>query len=52
MKYYVVVSQTVQMLTETVNMYIDIGYKPIGGVSLSMDNYGNKKFSQAVIKGD
>lgn len=52
MEYDVVVSPTVKMLTATVNMYIDVGYKPIGGVSLSMDNYGNQKFSQAVIKGD
>ena len=52
MKYKVLVGESVEQLSEFVNMHIDIGYKPIGGASVSTNNYGNEKFIQAVIKGD
>lgn len=52
MEYNVLVGASAKILTATVKIYIATGYKPIGGVSVAMDNYGNKTFSQAVIKGD
>ena len=51
MEYKILVSESADMLSEIVNMHIDIGYKPIGGASVSMNDYGKKTFSQAVIKG-
>ena len=52
MKYKILVGASADQLSEFVNMHIDIGYKPIGGASVSTNNFGNEKFSQAVIKGD
>lgn len=52
MKYKVLVGESADQLSEFVNMHIDIGYNPIGGASVATNNYGNKKFIQAVIKGD
>lgn len=36
-------------MEELVNSYIEIGYKPLGGISISMDNI-KYIFSQAMIK--
>lgn len=52
MEYRALVGASADLLAVVVRSHINIGYKPIGGVSVAMDNYGNKTFSQAVIKGD
>ena len=52
MEYKILVGESADMLSEIVNMHIDIGYKPIGGASVSRNDYGKKTFPQAVIKGD
>lgn len=52
MDYKVLVGESADMLSEIVNMHINIGYKPIGGASVSRNDYGKRTFSQAVIKGD
>lgn len=52
MKYKVLVGESADQLSEIVNMHIDVGYKPIGGASVARNDYGNKTFSQAVIKGE
>lgn len=52
MKYKVLIGDSADVLSEIVNMHIDIGYKPIGGASVSRNDYGKETFAQAVIKGE
>lgn len=52
MEYKVLVGTSPDLLTVIVNIHITFDWRPVGGVSVAVDNCGIKTFSQAVIKGD
>lgn len=52
MKYKILAGDTAHFLEECVNESIAFGWKPIGGVNLTVDNYGNKVWIQAIVVGD
>lgn len=52
MEYQILGGNSAALLEEKVNDVVNFGWKPIGGVSLTVDNYQNKVWIQAMIKGD
>ena len=48
-EYGVIVGETPQDLEKQVERYRASGFKPQGGLSVCVDLYGNKLFSQAMI---
>lgn len=50
MEYEVLVGSSAESLAAIVEVHIALGYKPIGGVGVAMNDYGKETFSQVVIK--
>lgn len=49
MKYIVVQESSLKTLTETVTEMLQQGWKPLGGVSMAVDQ-GRHEYAQAMIK--
>lgn len=52
MKYQIIDNSNPQWLADAVNRWLAEGWKPLGGVSMTITEYNNTKYAQAIVKDD